>query len=78
MATGETAARQIRLYLLFKTGALSVRRADQLECTTRSIYRDLEALRRARPGSADPRAEGTALAVTARGSLRDVADGETP
>ena len=48
MARGDTAARQIRLYvLLLDAGALSVERAArELECTTRTIYRDLEGLQR--------------------------------
>lgn len=48
MARGDTAARQIRLYLLLlEGGTLSVESAaQQLECTTRTIYRDLEGLQR--------------------------------
>ena len=46
MARGDTAARQIRLYfLLLDSGALSVERAAAaLECTSRTIYRDLDGL----------------------------------
>ncbi len=48
MARGDTAARMIRLYLLLLDGgALSVEAAAQrLECTTRTVYRDLEGLER--------------------------------
>lgn len=49
MARGDTAARQIRLWmLLLDASELSVEQAaDRLGCTTRTVYRDLEGLERA-------------------------------